>query len=159
MLSTRDYMLRLEREMMVGGGRWVADFVESYWGYPAGGVTFDMFVHGGMRPKGYALSRLVARFAMPDYLAGCFVHVTQPEANGLTGIVKAARGHMKELELKWSWLVLPSEQPFTAKAKARIMKNDLEEIGIGLVDLSSEEIITNQSYPGRRMARFIGCFK
>ena len=158
MLSSREYTLKLERNLMAGSGRWVADFVESFWGYKAGGVTFDLYVHGGMRPQGYALSRLVARFVMPDYLAGCFVHAEPPDVAGLSAMLKAVRHHMKERELQWSWLVLPGEQPFTPKARSRIERNDIREVGIALVDLSSEEVVTSTSYPGRRMGRFIGCF-
>jgi hypothetical protein len=159
MLSVREYLLRLERGLMSGSGRWVADFIESYWEYPVGGVTFDMFIHGGMRPKGYVLSRFVAKFAMPDYLAACFVTEAQPDVGGLNRVTKAVRRHMKESELKWSWLVMPSEEPFTSQAKSRVERNSTEEIGIALVDLSTEDVITSQSYPGRRMGRFIRYFK
>jgi hypothetical protein len=159
MLSTREYILKLERDLMVGSGRWVADFVESFWGYDVDGVLFDLFVHGGMRPQGYALSRLVARFAMPDYLAACFVHTAPPDLAKLSTILKAVRRHMKDRELQWSWLVLPGEQPFTSDARSRVEKNNVKELGIALVDLSSEDVVTNGSYPGRRMARFVRCFK
>lgn len=159
MLSAREYMLKLELELMAGSGRWVADFVESLWGYQAGGVTFDLFIHGGMRPQGYVLSRFVARFAMPDYLAGCYVRTGKPDLARLGSVTKAVRSHMKDRELKWSWLVLTGEQPFTSQARARVERNEVEEVGIALVDLSSEEIVTSASYPGRRMGRFIQCFK
>lgn len=159
MLSVREYMLKLELELMSGGGRWVADFVESFWDYQVGAVNFDLFIHGGMRPQGYALSRLVARFAMPDYLAACFVHSIGPDVAGLTPVLKAVQRDMRDRELRWSWLVLLSHEPFSSKGVARVEPNTLEEVGIALVDVANETIVTNQSYPGRRMGRFIRCFK
>jgi hypothetical protein len=152
-------MLKLELDLMSGSGRWVADFVESFWSYPADGVTFGMVIHGGMRPQGFALSRLVARFAMPDYLAACFVHELGPDGAGLSRVLKSVRRHMKDRDLQWAWLVLPGIRPFEAKLIRRVESNDLREVGIALVSLQDSAITTSQSYPGRRMGRFIRCFK
>jgi hypothetical protein len=159
MLSAREYMLKLELELMSGGGRWVADFTESFWDYDVDGVTFDMFIHGGMRPQGYALSRLVAKFAMPDYLAGCFVRQLKPDGAGLTKTIKCVRRHIEDREMRWAWLVLPAEVPFEARVAKRVQANDLREVGIALVNVTEGTVVANQSYPGRRMSRFIGCFK
>jgi hypothetical protein len=159
MLSTREYLLKLERNLMVGGGRWVADFSESFWDYPLGDVTFAMFIRGGMRPKGLALSRFVAFITVPNYRVACFAYAGDPSLKRLPAAIKAARRCMEGQEIEWSWLVFPGEGAFSPQARARIEKNDARELGIALVDLSAQEIVTSRSYVGRRMSRFINCFR
>ncbi len=60
-----DYLLKLEKNLLFGSARWVADFTESFRRYPLEGVTFDMVVTGKMRAKGFLLSRLVSFLLMP----------------------------------------------------------------------------------------------
>jgi len=158
MLSTREYMLRLERDLMVGAGRWVADFVESFWGYRLGDVTFDLYVRGGMRPKGFALSRLVATLTLPNYRAACYVFAGDGELKRLPALIKALRRDMEQQETKWSWLVIPAEGAFSPQARASVEGNTASELGIALVDLAAQEIVTSSSYVGRRMGRFVRCF-
>jgi hypothetical protein len=40
-----------------------------------------------------------------------------------------------------------------------VQNTSIREIGIALVDLSSQEIVNSESHWGRRMIRFIRCFK
>jgi hypothetical protein len=159
MLSTREYLLKLEYNLMLGGGRWVADFIESFWDYPVGDVTFGLFIRGGMRPKGFALSKLAAAITMPNYRVACFGYAGDSELRRLSTILNAMRRYMKEQETQWSWLVIPGESTFSPQTRATVEKNDTRELGIALVDLSAQEVITNRSYVGRRMGRFVRCFK
>ena len=159
MLSTREYLLKLERSLMTGGGRWVADFVESFWDYPVGDTTFDFLIRGGMRPKGFAISKVVALLTTPNYQVACFAHSGGPELKRLPSMLRAMRSYMQDHELEWSWLVIPHEGGVPPKVKARVEKNDVRELGIALVDLTTEEIVASRSYVGRRMSRIVKCFK
>ena len=159
MLATKDYLLRLENTLMVGSGRWIADFTESFWDFHTGGITFDVLIHGNTRPKGFLLSRIFATLAMPAYGVACFVSAEDPQLKRLGALTGSIKRYMEEQELTWSWLVLPAEGPFTKRARAAVQKNDLREIGIALVDLAAQEVTTSDSYWGRRMQRFVGSFK
>ena len=159
MLVTKDYLLRLENSLMLGSGRWIADFTESFWDYRIGNVTFDMLILGGMRPKGFLLSRLFAWLALPAHRVACVACSEDPQLKRLGALTGAVKRYMKEQDLTWSWLVLPGEGSFTKKAKAVVQKNDLHEIGIALVDLAAQEVVTNDSFLGRKMRRFVGRFK
>jgi hypothetical protein len=55
--------------------------------------------------------------------------------------------------------VLPSEGSFAKRARAAVEKNKLREIGIALVDFAGQEVVTNDSYLGRRMRRLVGGFE
>lgn len=159
MLSTREYLLKLERNLMVGSGRWVADFVESFWNHPVGDVTFDLLIRGGMRPKGFVVSRVVALLTTPNYQVACFGYTGDPELKRLPSVLRAVRNYMQDHQVEWAWLVIPHEGEFPSKVRARVEKNDLRELGIALVDLTTQEIVASRSYVGRRMSRFVRCFK
>ena len=156
----KDYLLRLESNLMLGSGRWIADFTESFWDFRIGNTTFDMLILGNTRPKGFLLSRLFAWLTLPAYGVACFVcSLNDPQLKQLGSLAKIIKRYMKEQDLTWSWLVLPSEGSFTKKAKAVVQKDDSHEIGIALMNLAAQEVVTNDSYLGRRMRRLVGDFK
>jgi hypothetical protein len=158
-MKIKDYLLRLEDNLMVGGGKWVADFNESFWEYPLGDLVFDMFVTATVRPKGFFLSRVAAWLTTPNYHIACFAYSQDPGLKRLHEILTTISKLLKEEDLAWAWLVIPHEGSFSRKARAMVEHTDSEEIGIALVDLDSQEIIPSRSYWGRRMVRFIKCFK
>lgn len=158
-MQVKDYLLKLEDNLMVGGGRWVADFNESFWEYPLEDLVFDMFVTATVRPKGLFLSRVAAWLTTPNYYIACFAYSKDPGLKRLHEVLTTISQFLKERDYAWAWLVIPQEGSFSRKAMAMVEGNDSNEIGIALVDLSSQEIISAQSYWGRRMTRFIKCFK
>lgn len=158
-MKVKDYLLRLEDNLMLGGGKWVADFNESFWEYPLGDLVFDMFITATVRHKGFFLSKFVGWLTTPNYHVACFAYSKDPELKRLHEILTTISRLLKKEDLAWAWLVIPHEGSFSRKAKAMVERNDNREIGIALVDLSSQEIINAQSYWARRMTRFIKCFK
>jgi hypothetical protein len=159
MSAIRDYLIKLENNLMVGSGRWIADFTESFWDFRVGDTSFDMVILGNTRPRGFLLSRFFAWLTLPAYLVGCFVHSGDTQLKNLGTLTRSIKRYMEEQEMTWSWLVLTGEGSFTRKAKAGVQKNNSHEIGIALVDLTAQEVITNDSVIGRRMRRFVRTFK
>jgi hypothetical protein len=158
-MKVKDYLVKLEDNLMLGGGRWVADFNESFWEYPMGDLVFDMFITATVRHKGFLLSKFVGWLTTPNYHVACFAYSKDPELKRLHEILTTISRLLKKEDLAWAWLVIPHEGSFSRKAKAMIETNDSREIGIALVDLDSQEIIPARSYWSRRMTRFIKCFK
>ena len=158
MLDKREYLLKLEYNLMLGGGRWIADFNESFWKFSFYKVTFDMMLCGGMRIKGFALSRLASTILMPNYRAACFACPADPGLKQLPVAVKAVRGYMNDQEIKWSWIVLINEGAFTKQAMTSVENNEDRDLGIALVNLQTQEIVTSNSYIGRRMGRYVSAF-
>jgi hypothetical protein len=159
MSETRDYLVKLENNLMDGSGRWIADFQESFWDYRIGGNSFDMVILGNTRPKGFLISRFFAWLTLPAYRVACFAYSNDTELRRLGKLTKSIRGYMEEQEMTWAWLVLTGEGSFTRKAKAGIQKDNSKEIGIALVDIAAQEVITNDSVLGRRMRQFVRAFK
>ena len=44
MPGTREYLVKLENNLMLGVGRWIADFNESFWNFSYNGVSFEMMI-------------------------------------------------------------------------------------------------------------------
>jgi len=154
-----EYLLRLEKNLMVGSARWIADFTESFRNYQIGETVLDMMVRGHMRGKGLFLSRLFAYLSLPNYQAACFVYTRELEESTLRRLVKRLLGYMKDEGLDWSWLVLAKEGAFSDQLRTAVEKINLREMGIALVDISSQEIVTDQSYVGRRLRDHVKCFR
>jgi hypothetical protein len=158
-MTIDEYLLRLEKNMLMGSARWVADFTESFRHYQTGETVWDMVVRGHMRGKGLFLSRILAYLNLPNYQVACFAYMPELGDSDLRGLVKRIQGYMKDEELDWCWLVLPQEGPFSAKLRAALEKIDDREIGIALVNISSREIFTNPSYVGKRLRDHVKCFR
>jgi hypothetical protein len=158
-MDVNDYLLALERNLMTGSGRWVADFNESFWEYPLEAVAFDMFITATMRPKGFFLSRVAAWLTTPNYYVACFAHSKDPTLKRLNETLRTIGAFLKQQEYAWAWLVIPHEGPFSRKAMSMVENTKIREIGIALVDVSSQEIVSSDSHWGRRMVRFVRCFE
>lgn len=158
-MDVNDYLVRLENNLMLGSGRWVADFTESFWKYPMGDVVFDMFVTATMRPKGFFLSRVAAWLTTPNYYVACFAYSQDPELKHLHQVLNTISTFLKQQEFAWAWLVVPHEGPFSRKAESMVQSTALREIGIALVDLSSQEVVNSESHVGRGLVKVVRCFK
>jgi len=158
-VKIREYLLKLEDNLMTRGGRWVADFTESFWGLPVGDTAFDMVILGNTRPRGFLLSRFFSWVALPNYPVACFAYSDDPDLKRLSPSLKAIAEYREKEEMPWAWLVIVNEGPFSRRAKALVEKNDAKEIGVALVDLASQEITASKSYIGRRMGRIAKRFK
>ena len=154
-MTLQEYLLHLEKNLLVGSGRWVANFNESFRDYYIGDTRFDMLVRGQTRSGGFLLSRLFAYFALPNYQVACFVYTGELRKGILYSLINTIQKYMKANDLTWSWLVLPKEGPFPQGLIDVVRKMDIREIGIALLDLDSGTINTNPSYLGRKMVRYV----
>jgi len=155
-----EYLLRLEKNLMTGSARWIADFTESFRDYEIEGTRFDMVLTGGMRVRsGFLMSRLFSYLTLPDYQVACFVRCSEPETTTFRRLIKLISDYMEAKGMKWSWLVVPVEDPFSYKLERMVEKLDLREIGVALVNIASEEVLTDSSYVGRRLKSQVRCFQ
>lgn len=164
-MEVEDYLLAIEQNLMLGRGRWVADFTEAFRDFPVGEHTFDLFVRGGTRPKGFLLSRLFAYFSMPNYNVGLFAkHVPGDEASlkheaDLMGLVDAVMERAARTNTRWSWLVLVSPGSFPDEVVSVVDGFDRPELGISLVDLADRDIDTSANALGRKALSLVRIFK
>jgi hypothetical protein len=148
----------MEKTLMLGKGRWIADFTESFRNWNVGDVAFDAFIQGNTRMKGFLLSRLFSATVNPNYQVGCFIvsadRVKDFDRKSLMRMLHAVRASMKENEMKWAWL-------FILCAKAADFQKKLVEsikdqsVGIALVEVDSKNIVSSDSYIGKQARRFV----
>ena len=153
------YLLKLEQNLMLGAGRWVAEFNESFRGFPVGEHTFELYVRGGTRPKGFLLSRLFAYFSLPSYNVAFFAKHDAGDSLDLDGLLGAIEGRAAEHNIKWAWLVLVRSGPFTEGLVRQVDGFDKPGLGISLVNLADEDVDTSSNLLGRKALSLVRTFK
>jgi hypothetical protein len=143
---------------MVGRGRWVADFTESFRNFKANDVTFDAFVQGNTRLKGFILSRMFSATINPNYSVGCFM-VSKETAKDLDKkyldkLLRAVRSFIKENEMKWAWLFILSAKSTDNTRKLVESVRD-QFVGVAMLDVDSGNVVHSDSYIGKQAKRFI----
>jgi hypothetical protein len=158
-----DYLLKLERNLMLGAGRWVAEFNEAFRDFPVGDHTFDLYVRGGTRPKGFLLSRLFAYFSLPSYNVALFAkHVPEDVLEDefcLKDLTKALMNRATEKNIKWTWLVLIRTESFSDQLVKTVDGFEEPELGISLVNLAERDVDTSPNALGRKALSLVRIFK
>lgn len=156
--TLEEHIAELEKTLMTGRGRWIADFSESRKNARISDVEFEAVIEGNTRVKGFLLSRLFSFLANPNYEVCCFILGARPgkglDLKSFTKALAAIRSHMKKKEVKWSWLFIFTTEG-TNNLKDTVQKMDDQAIGVVLADLNSEEVFHSNSYLGKQAKRFI----
>lgn len=158
MIAVENAIQKLEKEMMTGKGRWVADFNESFRGYQVGDVTFDLFISGNTRMRGFIVSRVFSFFLNPNYEVGFFAISVPPVENlnsrKLRKWMLAVKSCVRKSEMKWAWLALLGDSP-TDSVRQIVEEATDSAVGVAYVNTSSREIISADTYLGRQLKRYI----
>ena len=158
MIISEDAIGKLEKAMMKGKGRWVADFDESFLKYRVGDVTFDLFISGNTRVKGFILSRLYSFLLNPNYEVGFFAISTgeenEPNPRRLRRWILAVKSCMQKSEMKWAWLVLVGRSP-SDPVKKFIQEATDPDVGVAYVDTESGQITSADTYLGRQLKKYL----
>jgi len=149
---------KLENQMMKGRGRWVADFNESFLNYRVGDVTFDLFISGNTRMKGFILSRLYAFLLNPNYEVGFFAISTARENELNPGRLRkwilAVKSRMKKSEMKWAWFLVVGESP-SESVKKLVQEATDRDVGVAYVDINSRQVFSADTYLGRQLKKYV----
>jgi len=156
--SIDDRMNKLEKGLMIGRGRWIADFNESFRKFRIRDVEFDAFIQGNTRTRGFLLSRLFSVMLNPNYSVGCFLISTESvkhfDRKFLSKAISEIQSYMKDNEMKWSWLFI-----FAPKGTGEIRKHvesiSDQSIGVVLVDADSGNMVHSNSYLGRQAKKYV----
>lgn len=157
-MSTEEQITKIEKSLMLGRGRFIADFTESFRNYRVDNIIFDAFVHGNTRMKGFLLSRLFSATINPNYYVACFMISIADnkdfDRRFLSELLQAVRVRMKEDEMRWAWLFIFADKMTDAPRK---MIEGLKDqfIGVAMIDASSGNAIHSDSYIGKQAKRFI----
>jgi hypothetical protein len=149
---------RVEKQMMKGRGRWVADFTESFLKYRVGDVVFDLFISGNTRVKGFIFSRLFSFFLNPNYEVAFFAISTgddnEPNPRRIRKWILAVKSCMKKHEMKWAWLLLVGKSASDSAAKCVKEATD-RDVGVAYLDTVSRQVISADTYLGRQLKKYV----
>ena len=143
----------LEREIQRGRASWVADLSETFKNYQLSGEVFPLIARGGTRPKGFLLSRFVALTLMPHYnvcLYACDFNVGQSKSD-IMRLVRIIETQRDQKDIKWSWLLLFSEDDPNLGTTKLIEEFGNKDIGLGFINIISGNIITSPNQLGRSL--------
>jgi hypothetical protein len=155
-----DYLGKLERELMQGSGRWVADFSESFRNVRVQGRAFDMFIRGNTRGRsGYFFSAMLSKTMLPSYAASCFVRVVGRgqtlSVEELGGYISTVHDYIRENEGRWAFLLLVYTGKIPEQIRQMILNLNDEVVGVACVDIQSMQVVNDSSFIGRSASRVI----
>jgi len=151
-------MTKVEKGLMLGKGKWIADFNESFRNFRVRDVEFDVFIRGNTRMKGFVLSRLFSIMLNPNYSVGCFMVSTESlkhfDRKLLGKALAEIQSYMKDNEMKWSWFFI-----FTSRGIGEMGKHveniGDQSIGVVFVDAKSGSVVHSNSYLGRQAKSYV----
>ena len=153
-----DIIQKLEKQMMKGRGRWVADFNESFLDYRVGDVSFDLFILGNTRVRGFILSRLFSFLLNPNYEVGFFAITTgdtnEVNSRRIRKWILATKSCMRKCEMKWAWLLLVGKALDESGEKCVQEATD-RDVGVAYWNTNSGQIVSADTYLGRQLKRYV----
>jgi len=156
--SEKDIVDSVEKQLMKGKGRWVADFKESFREYRTHGLTFDVLVRGDTRVRGFLLSRFFSFVLNPNYEVACFILSLESgerlDEKSVARYLKVIKSVMKEQKIDWSWFLVVGRR-FGGGVKKAVAGLSDRALGVALVDAESHEMVNSDSYLGRQFRRYI----
>jgi hypothetical protein len=150
----------LEREILEGRARWVADLSETFRDYLLNGHRFEMFARGQTRGQGFMLSRFFAWTVLPNYKVSLYVRVVRDSANfqrgNLLGLLRMLSNEMEKRNVKWVWLVLFFEGDPPQRIASVVQEYSRKEIGIGCVNAYSGAVVVSKNVLGSSLVKHLG---
>jgi len=142
----------LEEQLVKGHFRWLANFSEVHVDYVVEDMVFPVYAEGGLREKGFILSRVYSTFVTPGYKVH-FLLYTAPEIN-----VNSVRKIILALKHKfaaedWIFLVLAQGQPMNKALRDSIEKVDDKTVGICGYGVGAKELVVSNNVLGRGLSK------
>ena len=147
----------LERDILYGRARWVADLNETFRNHPVEGHIFDLYARGQTRTKGFLLSKFFAWTVLPNYKVSLYAKAVRDQANFLRGslaeLLQLISKNMERSDLKWAWLVLLFEGDPPVRISTLIEEYNKNDIGIASVNTYSGSVLTSNNLLGRALVK------
>jgi hypothetical protein len=141
-----------EEQIVKGNLRWLANFNEIHKDYTIGDVTFPIYASGGLRERGFFLSKIYSALVTPKYKVHLLLYTT-PELNPklLRKIIISCKSKFGADD--WIFLGLVQNQPFEKTTKEAITNTADKTVGIAAFSLASKETVTSNNVLGKGLAK------
>jgi len=148
----------LERGLIKGGARWVADLNEFFRDHRISDTVFDLYARGRTRNSGFLISRFFAWTVLPNYSVALFC---VDEANSDLGMEKL-RNRIdlvtkvsKNEDLQWAWLILFSGKNIQPSVVSFVSRYDKRELGLAVASIASKQIVLSSNQVGRSIEKYL----
>jgi len=148
----------LERGLIKGGARWIADLTEFFRDYRIGDTVFDLYSRGRTRNSGFLISRFFAWTVLPNYSVALFC---VDEANSDLGMERL-RNRMdlvtnvsKDKDLQWAWLILFSDKNIQPSVVSFVSRYEKRELGVSVASTASKQIVLSNNQIGRSIEKYL----
>jgi hypothetical protein len=150
---------------MIKGGRWIATFNISIRNfnleYALGEKSkatlknpIDCLIYGGVKQKGFLLSRAFSFMASPTYLVGCAAiyikNATKTRWSFLVDWMREINTLKDSMEFEWIWALFFGEEQIPPKIIQNIERHSSRELGVLYADLKNKAIYHSDSFISRR---------
>jgi len=142
----------VEEQLVKGHLRWLASFSEIRKDYAVEDIVFPIYALGGLREKGFFLSRIYSALVVPRYKVH-FVLYTSPEINTifLRKMVLALKRKFGAED--WIFLVLVQGQPVGKALKESVEGIDDKVVGVCAYGVGAKETVTSNNVLGRGLSK------
>jgi hypothetical protein len=142
----------VEEQIVKGNLRWLANFNEIHKNYAIDDVTFPIYASGGLRERGFFLSRIYSAMVTPKYKVHLLLY-TASEVNPkqLRKIVLSCKNKFGSED--WIFLGLVQSQPFEKATKEAITNTADKAVGIAAFSLASKEAVVSDNVLGKGLKK------
>ena len=147
---------RLERGLLHGGSRWIADLTEFFRDYQVDDTTFALYAKGKTRSSGFLLSRFAAWTILPNYQVGLFCvnegdrMLSTERLRKWMDLVNKTSEHQG---YHWAWLIILSDRNVAPGVQSFVSRYDKKELGIGVGSTSSGQIVLSNNQIGKSIGK------
>jgi hypothetical protein len=168
-LSQKEKYLRyIETCLFFQGGRWIANFDISIRNFNLSEALkdrklnesvhdLDLLIYGGVKGKGFILSRAFAFLASPTYVVTCAVvdlgNATKTKWSTIVTWVRHLSTLMEIMEFEWGWILYFGAGDLPGKVKSHLERFNQRQIGLVYADLKNCQIISSDGFIARRGAK------
>ncbi|TMI59052.1 hypothetical protein E6H18_00730 [Candidatus Bathyarchaeota archaeon] len=153
----------IERELIRGRARWVADLTEFFRDYRVMDATFSLYARGKTRNRGLFLSRFFASTVLPNYAVSLLCADESGKGALTTEKIRQRADLVFRIisagNLRWAWLIILTNSRLTPTVVSFIERYDRRELGIGIADVSSKQAVFSNNQVGRSIRSRLGLEK
>jgi hypothetical protein len=158
----------LERGLIRGAAKWMADLTEFFRDYRIGETTFALYAKGRTRNSGFLISRFFAWTVLPNYSVALFCADEAEKTLALDTLrnrIDLVTRIAKSDELQWSWLIIFSKKNLHPTVVSFVSRFDKRELGLALASTTSNQVVLSNNQIGKsiekhlRLSRALGVEK
>ncbi|MFX0149583.1 MAG: hypothetical protein ACFFAJ_02270 [Candidatus Hodarchaeota archaeon] len=158
------YLRYIEEELLIKGGRWIATFDHAIRSFNINLTSndksvkqdkdFDLVVYGGVRAKGFVLSRAFSFIASPTYKVACVVvnldRASQVKWSFVIKWLREAQTLKEAMEFEWLWVLFFGEEELKDSIIRKIKRHTQRDLAILYADIKNNTLTNSDSFIARR---------